>query len=520
MVPDLHWNGIDDQGTCPSCHQPTFHILRYGPNEGEPSCKQCSKTELEAAAERVFSGGPGDASPNGAVPVPGASVASVASVAADKQKSSQERIVLQPEAFYGLPGMAVELILPHTEADPAALLANFITAAGCIVGPRAYIYRDGRRQGTNEFACVVGLSAAARKGTATSRIEEVIKDCVGSIYTKIDHVHACESDDAAWEDLIIRGLGSGEALVSSLAEDANEAGWDGRRFVFEEEFSRCLKVMGREGSTLSEMLRAVWDGSRLENRVKGKTLRAPAGHVSLMGHITEAEMRVRLGQIELFNGFANRFLWFLADRSKYLPLGGGHPPVGPVVSGLRHVLEQSRHWREMTFDGQVTALWVEGGLYQRLEDRPPGLLGAVTARAAAHVTRLSLLWAVLDGAEQVHLPHLMAALAVWDYNEKTCAYLFGTSTGDEYADSILEFLQEVAPGYLTRTEIRDRFKRHAEPGRIMQALLLLEREGKIERHQVSTPGRSAECWSLKTSDPRDRSDKSDKSPLEWARGLL
>jgi hypothetical protein len=45
----------------------------------------------------------------------------------------------------------------------------------------------------------------------------------------------------------------------------------------------------------------------------------------------------------------------------------------------------------------------------------PGMVGAPTSRAAAQVLRLSMINALLDGEKFVRPPHLLAALAVWDY---------------------------------------------------------------------------------------------------------
>ena len=42
------------------------------------------------------------------------------------------------EAFYGLAGDFVRLIEPQTEADPTALLLNFLVTSGSMFGREAY----------------------------------------------------------------------------------------------------------------------------------------------------------------------------------------------------------------------------------------------------------------------------------------------------------------------------------------------------------------------------------------------
>lgn len=439
---------------------------------------------------------------NGANPDP--SVASVASIPVADDFSTPPRD-LEPEALYGLPGDLVRTIGPHTEAHPAAILASFLVGAGCILGRQAYIYRDGARHAGNEFACLVGLSGVSRKGTATRRVNEVLYSD-NSNYTKLTTCH---------------GLGSGEALVASLCEDAGEGKFaDHRRLVLEEEFSRALKVMRREGSTLSENLRSAWDSGILASRTKGKRMEVKDAHVAVLGHITEAEMRLELGQASLWNGFANRFLWICTRRVRSLPFGGGDAPIAPIVSTFHKTLEWAASQGRMEFDDQAKAMWDKGGLYDLLIDRPAGLFGAVTSRAEAHVTRLSLLYALLDASREIRADHLMAALAVWDYSERSAGYLFGKSLGNDYADEIGAWLQEVHPGFVTRKEIRDFFSHHARTSDIEAGLRLLEKQGCAIRGKVATPGRHAETWVWNVVCDGDGSDICDRRVLQRARKLL
>lgn len=425
---------------------------------------------------------------------------------------------LEPEALHGLPGEIVAAIDPHTESHPAAVLASLVTGIGCLTGSGPAVYRDAGRQTANEFACLVGLSAKGRKGTATRRVDEILNCLSDSEETgdlsERSEERGCMSHESLFESLRLSGLGSGEAMVEALAEE----GTDRRRMIVEEEFSRCLKVMRRDGSTLSETLRQAWDGSTLSNRTKGKHLRAYQPHVSILGHITEAEMKAELGGAALYNGFANRFLWICCSRSKSLPLGGGHPETAKLVLRLQETLLFSRRARFMEFDADAQSIWTpKGGIYDRLIDRPTGLLGAVTSRAEAHVTRLSLFYALMDLEREIKVPHLLAALALWDFSERSCAYLFGHSTGDDAADKIEEALIEAHPGGLARVELWALFQRHVKAGTISGGLELLSKLGKAEVRKVKTPGRSSEIWSWKGVGERGLSERSELSPLNRAR---
>jgi hypothetical protein len=102
-----------------------------------------------------------------------------------------------------------------------------------------------------------------------------------------------------------------------------------------------------------------------------------------------------------------------------------------------------------------------------------------------------MIYALLDRGKLVRVPHLLAALAVWDYCETSVRYIFGQALGDPVADSIFEALQATSNG-LTRTEIYNLFGRHQRSENIQQAIGELLRRGLITRETVETAGRPTE----------------------------
>ncbi len=134
-------------------------------------------------------------------------------------------------------------------------------------------------------------------------------------------------------------------------------------------------------------------------------------------------------------------------------------------------------------------------VYADLSEGKPGLLGAVTARGEAHVVRLALTYALLDRADVIRTEHLLAALALWEYCERSAAWIFGTATGDAVADRVMRELTLVPEG-LTRTEIRDLFKRHQSSERIGRGLALLESAGLVEQVDEVSGGRPVERWRI------------------------
>jgi hypothetical protein len=122
------------------------------------------------------------------------------------------------------------------------------------------------------------------------------------------------------------------------------------------------------------------------------------------------------------------------------------------------------------------------------------LFGAATSRAEAQVLRLSAIYAALDCSPVVSIPHLEAALAVWDYCSASAALLFIPIATDPIVDRIREAL-DASPGGLTRDQIRTLFHRHIRSERIDAGLEQLTAEGNITSQKSRGKGRPSTLWS-------------------------
>ena len=144
--------------------------------------------------------------------------------------------------------------------------------------------------------------------------------------------------------------------------------------------------------------------------------------------------------------------------------------------------------------GRTDAAWaIWEAVYPDLSAERPGMLGAILGRAEAQVLRLALIYALLDRSAYIDEPHLLAALACWDYAEASARYIFGDALGDPDADEILRALRERPEG-LTRTELMHHFGRNLSSERIGRALSVLSRGGFAASETVKTNGRPAEKW--------------------------
>jgi hypothetical protein len=193
---------------------------------------------------------------------------------------------------------------------------------------------------------------------------------------------------------------------------------------------------------------------------------------------TVEELRARLTRTDTANGFANRFLFMLVKRSKVLPFGGDALDEGAVLrlgERLKEAIFSASTIGRIGWTSSARPAWT--AVYGHLSEGQPGLLGAVTSRGEAQSVRLALIYALLDGTVNIDLPHISAALAVWEYAEASAAHIFGASLGDSVADEILHALQYAGSEGMSRTAIRDLFGRNQSGDRIGAALALLATRG-------------------------------------------
>lgn len=161
--------------------------------------------------------------------------------------------VLAPDTYHGLIGEVVRTIEPHTESDPAALLIQFLVAAGNAIGRGPFYRIEGDLHFTKLNVVVVGATSDGRKGTSLSRVLQVM-----------------ELADTDWAEYRVQsGLASGEGLIHHVRdpvfklkdgqmEEIDRGVPDKRLLVDAQEFASVLAVMAKPGNTLSPVIRDAW----------------------------------------------------------------------------------------------------------------------------------------------------------------------------------------------------------------------------------------------------------------------
>ena len=398
---------------------------------------------------------------------------------------------LSEDAYIGMAGDFVHAVEAHTEADPAAILFQFMVCFGNAIGTAAFFQQEWTRHNAREFVLIVGRSAKARKGTSWNIVKAVFKLA-----------------DERWTKRIVSGLGSGEGVVHQVrdpAETLNEQGVkvvtqgaeDKRCMVVESEFASILSVSSRDGNTLSEVIRNAWDSGDIQTLTKNNPTRATGAHISIIGHITETELNAKLGSNAIANGFGNRFLVVCAKRSKLLPDGGclADDDFETLARQVAAAIDTARKTSRVTRSTEARALWHE--VYPALTSDRTGNFGSITSRAEAHVLRLSILYALMDGQSEIQLCHLKAAMECWRYCQDSALYIWGDFAQGGMAGKIRAALTDAGQDGLTRTQLYNALGGRLSPEEFVPELEKLISGGEVTEARKPTRGKPVTIYRLR-----------------------
>lgn len=404
---------------------------------------------------------------------------------------------LGPAALHGLAGEVVRLFEPHTEADPVALLVSFLSEFGAMLNRGPHLILDGSYHPLLFWPVIVGQSSKSRKGTAGRRMEALLNlaeegwtrgEEKGTLSSGEGLAHAVR--DAQFKEELVKqgGKPTGE-MQRICTENGIE---DKRLFLVQSEFGSVLKIMAREGNSLSGVLRDAWDGLTLAPMTKTNKVRATNPHIGIVAHVTQDELLRNLTDTETVNGFGNRFVWFVVRRSKELPFpeNPSESELSALAAAIRKVLPVARTCGALRLAESAREEWKK--IYHALSADRPGMAGALLGRAEAQVMRLSGLYAALDGHSIIDLAHLKAALALWQHAEASTRMIFGDSLGDPVADAILKAIR--ARGELSDSDISDLFKRNKTAAELERAKGVLFQRGLAHLAPVETGGRPRTVW--------------------------
>jgi hypothetical protein len=386
---------------------------------------------------------------------------------------------IHEHAYYGPIGEAVKNVAPFTEADPAAVLASLLAYAGALIGNGTSLTLSGEKVVANLFVVIVGPTALGRKGTSLNLTQKLLGDV---------------------PDLReIRGLGSGEALVADLASVDESSK---HTVIIEEEFARLLESAGRSGSTLSQMIRQLYDGKDLGRRTAEARQVATDYHTALIGHITPDELRLLLSASDQTNGLANRFLMVASHTSRIVVWDDQGDPnhlcrKAVEAAGIASIARLGRNRGPMSIDdGAYHALvYLSHGEHLRTESD-------LLMRLWSHLLRVTLIYAVMDGGTVVRIEHVKAALAFVLYAMESTLTIFSQQEMSSTTSKILNLIEKSGVNGLTRTQLTAQLSNHVKSDQRDAAISELAASGLIAITTRSSGGRPAEIYvSVRHSSP-------------------
>lgn len=487
-------------GSRPLIHHLSTPYSNYNKGETETKIRNCQDSQAGPILCQSIRNKTGFECPSG-----GCGVSNPIQLAymSDKKKCEKSEItfdsdiadwpILNEKVLYGIAGEFVKLATENSEADPAAVLVTLLTRFGVECGPESYFMVGDGRHYPRIFSAIVGASSKARKGTSCKPVERLFdlngifeaKNSAGMVtYTTARHTPG--------------PLSSGEGIVHAVRDASVE--WDKKKkvhvesdpgiidkrlYVQDEEFASALSCSKREGNTLSAILRNAWDNGTIDPLTKTTKIKATNAHIGICTHITRDELIKKLDETQAVNGFANRFLWVCARRQKLVPFPKPmpHDRLNFIQKQLMKVIIKAREAKRLRFSEETKDLWEAH--YPELTKEHQGFIGSIIHRAEPQVTRLSMLYALLDGSEEIKPVHLEAALALWGYCMASVKFIFADKCADPSANRIIESL---ADGPKTKSELYDYFGKRIKGRQLNNALHELIASDKIIQEKYKTDG--------------------------------
>ena len=261
-------------------------------------------------------------------------------------------------ALRGLAGEAVTLLEPSTEADWIGVNAALLAGLGTWLGPDPHLQIASTRHPLLIWPLLCGATSTGRKGEAAAGARRVLHEAEPLMATHI-----------------VSGLSTGEGLIHRVRDgrgDRDEGVDDKRLLVEEQEFSSVMARARREGSTLAQVLRDLWDGRTVQTLTRADPMKATRPHVGLVAQVTPREFRMRLAEADLAGGTYNRLLPIYVERTKKLPV----PPdldqhgLSHLGKRLHKALHAARGVGRVTLHADVLGLWAD--LYDEFTDDEDG----------------------------------------------------------------------------------------------------------------------------------------------------
>jgi hypothetical protein len=328
---------------------------------------------------------------------------------------------------------------------------------------------------TTALQTVLCGSTSTGKGTSLNHVKSVLNLAAPTWYGKG----------------LLSGVNSSEMLIDLINERQSA-------IYIETEWARLMKSKGRDSCTLGEVTRDAWDGSVLQTHSRGSgSVEARDYHLSFLSHITCEELGAVMAKnnVDLYNGFANRHLWVFTERAKVIayPKAVPREVLADLGARLGSAIEDAARIEEMRLSDDVRQQW--SGWYE-MKSYEKNPIGAITGRFAPQTLRLGMIYALLDGCDEIGPAHLAAAVAAWEYCEASAIRIFADGAEHSYADPRVKKLQAalIASGAngLSRTDLSVLFSGKVNATELSSLAEMLIDDGTATIRIIPTGGRVRE----------------------------
>lgn len=415
---------------------------------------------------------------------------------------TKNRPVLSDKARHGIMGEILDLVSPHTEADPAGILATTVATFSCMIG-------TGRKvtgpitQPINCWFILMGETGIGRKGTADNVVASFMS----------------EVDEYFWENCRTPSLSTGEGLTYSVRDIKLLDMGVGENYEMEEglpnvESIKQMLVTSTEfagvmsksqGGTLGPVLRDAWDGKNLAIHTKD-AYHSTQPHITVIGHVTPTEFGSKLKSHDMAGGTYNRFLPVFVEMPHELPW-----PERPedyearlkeIEERLREAVNLGTVEGKVQFGEEAKDFYVKE-IYPEYNDtrNDSETMKQFTTRRLPYVMRVAAVYALMNHREEISKEDLEAAKAVVDYSiesarfiEKNIAPFHGIPKAkvslDDDAELLKASLVKAGEEGLTRTHITTQvfsYRRHKH-----EVDALIDRIGAQVRKMPKPKGRPVE----------------------------
>ena len=333
-----------------------------------------------------------------------------------------ERPIPSEEIFHGPLGDIVDILDPHTEADPIGVLMSLMTMYSVAIGPEPSVKVGNTNQKLAVWTILAGDSGVGRKGTATGDARMVVEKAIPHLFDRTSHLVSAPNSGAGFvADLHSRAL-QNDWVVKKEDEDGEEyvtgllPGFPALMIV--PEMAAVFRT-NRVDTTLSQNLREAWEGGSLSNVTKKESIVVDSPHVGIIGHITPTELETSLSESDSGGGTANRLLWVFVERSKRLKLGGNltSEELEKAASMFKEAVDFAADFGgTVTLSQEAKKYWLDV-VYDEIDDL---ILSSETvktfaARSIPYAYRLAALYALSCQRTVISVDDLAAAAGIIRY---------------------------------------------------------------------------------------------------------